>query len=79
MHRTTRKQTTYRLSILAVLAVVMAAFVSACSGGGEPTNQASVQPRAESGDVAAEKDTSDMVARCASPCRPATSRSRTSS
>src|ERR1043166_10130774 len=59
MHRqTTRKRTMYRLSILAVLAAVTAAFVIACSGGGEPTNQASVQPRAESGDVAAEKDTS---------------------
>ena len=59
MHRQTApKRTTHCLSLLLVLAAVIAAFVSACGGGGEPTNQASVQPRAESGDVAAEKDTS---------------------
>ncbi len=59
MHRKTApKRTTHCLSLLLVLAAVIAAFVIACGGGGEPTNQASVQPRAESGDVAAEKDTS---------------------
>ncbi len=59
MHRQTApNRTTHCLSILLVLAAVIAAFVSACGGSGEPTNQASVQPRAESGDVAAEKDTS---------------------
>ena len=59
MHRQTPLQwTTYRLCIRLVLAVVIAACIIACRGGDEPTNQASVQPRAESGDVAAEKDTS---------------------
>jgi peptide/nickel transport system substrate-binding protein len=59
MHRQTALQwTTYRLSILVVFAVVIAACVTACRGGDEPTNQASVQPRAESRDMAAEKDTS---------------------
>ena len=59
MHRKTAPQrTTHYLSLLLVLAAAIAAFVSACGGGGESTNQASVQPRTESGDVAAEKDTS---------------------
>jgi peptide/nickel transport system substrate-binding protein len=59
MHRqTARQQTMYRLCLLVVLVVVSAACVSACRGGDEPTQQAAVQPRAESGDVAAEKDTS---------------------
>ena len=59
MHRqTTRKQTIYRVSFFAVFAAVTAAFVIACGGGGEPTNQAAVQPRVESGDGAAAKDTS---------------------
>ena len=50
MHRQTALQwTTYRVSILLVLVVVIAACVIACRGGDEPTNQASVQPRAESG------------------------------
>src|SRR5262249_36950736 len=45
-------------SILLVLVVVIAAFASSCKGRDEPANQAAVQPRAETGDGAAEKDTS---------------------
>ena len=60
MHRQTAQQrTTHHLSLLVVLTVVIVACASACSGGGgESTNKASTQPRAESSDVAAEKDTS---------------------
>ena len=57
-HQTARQRTTYRLSILLVLVVVITACVTACRGRDEPTNQTSAQPRAESGDVAAEQDTS---------------------
>src|SRR5262249_42886648 len=59
MHRqTAREWTMYRLTTLVGLGVISAACVSACRSSDEQTNQASVQPRAESGDVAAEKDTS---------------------
>jgi peptide/nickel transport system substrate-binding protein len=60
MHRqTAQKRTTHHLSLLVVLTAVIVACASACGGGGgESTNKASTQPRAESSDVAAEKDTS---------------------